>query len=177
MKRIIVILGTSKTDSMNRVILLTGGNIADRRSILDKARHAIDTQIGSIIKASPIIESKAWGFDSDQAFLNQVLLIETIDIAIEVLNKIQLIELELGRTRKSTQWMSRMIDIDILFFNDDIIQTERLTIPHMHIKDRRFTLYGLSLILPRLKHPVYHKTIKELLNTCEDQSEVEVYFA
>jgi 2-amino-4-hydroxy-6-hydroxymethyldihydropteridine diphosphokinase len=164
-------------DSMNKVILLTGGNIGDRKKVLGQARLAIASTVGSILEQSPIIESTAWGFESEDAFLNQVLIIETSLSAIDILDTIQQIELDLGRTRKDVQWTSRIIDIDILFFNSEIIESERLSIPHKHIQDRRFTLFGLNTLIPEFEHPVLHKTIAALLQSCEDKSEVEVYNA
>ena len=160
---------------MNRLVLLTGGNMGNRKEVLDNARHAIESLIGKIRSSSPLIQSEAWGFESEQAFLNQVLVVDTSYSAIEVLNKIQEIELSLGRVRKTEQWVSRIIDIDILFFNNEIIEAPRLSIPHKHIHDRRFTLYGLNLIMPNYTHPIFDVSIKEMLQSCKDQSDVEVY--
>jgi 2-amino-4-hydroxy-6-hydroxymethyldihydropteridine diphosphokinase len=162
---------------MNRVVLLTGGNLGDRKRILQDARKAIEMLIGSVLKASPIIQSEAWGFESEQDFLNQVIVVDTSLSPIEVLNEIQKIEIDLGRERKSEQWVSRLIDIDILFYNDEIIYSDRLTIPHKHIQDRKFTLYALNQIMSKYQHPIYKKSIKELLHNCNDKSKVEVYYA
>ena len=162
---------------MNRVVLLTGGNLGDRKRILQDARKAIEMLIGSVLKASPIIQSEAWGFESEQDFLNQVIVVDTSLSPIEVLNEIQKIEINLDRVRKSEQWVSRLIDIDILFYNDEIIYSDRLTIPHKHIQDRKFTLYALNQIMSKYQHPIYKKSIKELLHNCNDKSKVEVYYA
>ncbi len=162
---------------MNKLVLLTGGNMGNRKEVLDNARHAIESLIGKIRSSSPLIQSEAWGFESDQAFLNQVLVIDTSYSAIEVLNKIQEIELSLGRVRKTEQWVSRIIDIDILFFNNELVESTDLTIPHQHIQDRRFTLFALNTILPNYIHPKLGLPISSLLNNCKDQSKVEVYNA
>jgi 2-amino-4-hydroxy-6-hydroxymethyldihydropteridine diphosphokinase len=162
---------------MNRVVLLTGGNLDDRIRILQDAKKAIEMHIGRIYNASPIIKSEAWGFESKQDFLNQVIVVDTSLSPIEVLNEIQKIEIDLGRVRKSEQWVSRLIDIDILFYNDEIIESDRLIIPHKHIQDRRFTLYALNQIMAAYQHPIYKKSIKELLHNCDDKSKVEVYYA
>lgn len=151
--------------------------MGNRNEILLNAKMAIASTVGSISIGSPLIESEAWGFESEQAFLNQVLVVDTPYSAIEVLDSIQEIEFKLGRVRKSEQWVSRPIDIDILFYNNDIIENSRLSIPHKHIQDRRFTLYGLNLILPDYFHPKLKVHIKELLQSCEDNSKVEVYHA
>jgi len=162
---------------MNRVVLLTGGNLDDRIKILQDAKKAIEMHVGCISNASPIVESEAWGFESEQDFLNQVIVADTNLSPIEVLNRIQKIEIDLGRVRKTEQWVSRSIDIDILFYNDDIIESDRLTIPHKHIQDRRFTLYALNQIMAAYQHPVFKKSIEQLFLDCEDKLKVEVYNA
>jgi 2-amino-4-hydroxy-6-hydroxymethyldihydropteridine diphosphokinase len=162
---------------MNTIVLLTGGNLGNRTSILTDAKKAIELQVGKINQASVLIESKAWGFESAHPFLNQILIVSTNQSAIEVLNTIQQIELDLGRVRKKEQWSSRLIDIDILFFNTESINSDRLTIPHKHIRDRRFTLYGLNTIIPEFNHPQYNKTIEQLLVECSDKSKVGEYHA
>jgi len=162
---------------MNKVVLLTGGNLGNRLRILVDAKRLIDSQIGSVIQSSPIVESEAWGFESADNFLNQVLVISTELSAKEVLNKTQEIELNLGRIRKKEQWVSRNIDIDILFYNNDIIDSEKLIIPHQHIQDRRFTLFALNKVLADYQHPVLKKSIKELLKECSDKSKVAIYHA
>jgi len=162
---------------MNTIVLLTGGNLGNRTSILTDAKKAIELQVGKIKQASIFIESEAWGFESAHPFLNQILIISTNQSAIEVLNTIQQIELDLGRVRKKEQWSSRLIDIDILFYNKESINSDRLTIPHKHIRDRRFTLYGLNTIIPEFNHPQYNKTIEQLLVECSDKSKVGEYHA
>ncbi len=126
---------------------------------------------------SPIIESEAWGFESKQAFLNQVLIVETEYNAFEILDKTQEIEINLGRARKNEQWVSRLIDIDILFYNDSIIESERLTIPHKYIQERRFTLLALEYVLKDYIHPVLEKSIQQLLLECKDKLKSDIYHA
>ncbi len=162
---------------MNKVVLLSGGNLGDRKLILQLAFQKIGEKVGKIAAYSPIVESEAWGFESENNFLNQVLIVNTNQSAPEVLNRIHEIELELGRERKEEQWVSRKIDIDILFFNDEIMNSRELTIPHKHIQDRRFTLFALKLLMPDYIHPVLNKSINELLSTCKDKSKVEIYHA
>jgi 2-amino-4-hydroxy-6-hydroxymethyldihydropteridine diphosphokinase len=162
---------------MNQVILLTGGNLGDRLSILRQAKELVKTTVGTINIASPLIESEAWGFDSENTFLNQVLVVDTELSAYQVLTEVQRIEIDLGRVRKTEQWISRLIDIDILFFNNELIESTDLTIPHQHIQDRRFTLFALNTIIPNYIHPKLQLPISTLLNNCKDQSKVEVYHA
>lgn len=162
---------------MNNVVILTGSNLGDRFSLLNRAKDMIIHDIGKLLSYSPIVKSEAWGFDSSHFFLNQVLVIETEFTANEVLSKTQEIECNLGRTRKEKQWSSRLIDIDILFFNKEVIDSEQLTIPHKYIQDRKFTLFALDFILPNFIHPTLNMSINQLLTMCNDQSEVEVYLA
>jgi len=162
---------------MNTVVLLTGGNLSDRLSILRDAEDMIRKNIGPILSESPIIESEAWGFESKQAFLNQVLIVETEYSALEILDKTQEIEINLGRARKKEQWVSRIIDIDILFFNDEIIKTDLLTIPHKSIQARRFTLLALNYVLKDYIHPVLGESIQQLLLECKDKLKSDIYHA
>lgn len=159
----------------NNVVLLTGCNLGNRLSQINQAKEMITMNIGNSSSISPIVKSKAWGFNSDEFFLNQVMNIETEFSAKEVLSLTQEIELKLGRTPKKEQWSSRLIDIDILFFNNEIIESEQLTIPHKYIQDRRFTLFALDLIMPNYIHPSLNQKIHKLLSGCTDKSEVEVY--
>jgi 2-amino-4-hydroxy-6-hydroxymethyldihydropteridine diphosphokinase len=106
-------------------------------------------------------------------FWNQVLEIETILSAEEVLEQTQLIENEMGRIRKSNQYDSRIIDIDILFYGEDIIQLPNLVIPHPRIQERKFVLMPLNEVATEMKHPVLRKTICQLLAECTDPLRVE----
>jgi 2-amino-4-hydroxy-6-hydroxymethyldihydropteridine diphosphokinase len=163
---------------MNRLVLLTGGNLGQREAILAQAFELISRRVGAVTAYSPLIESEPWGFESEHTFLNQVLIVHTELDAANVLQRIQKIEHELGRERKNgRQWISRNIDIDILFFNDDIIETEKLIIPHKHLHQRRFTLYALDRIIPDYVHPVLKSRIHDLLKNCTDPSKVEEYHA
>ena len=157
----------------NRVFLLTGGNLNDRLRLLNQAKVEIEKEIGQIQKESSIFESVSWGFDSESNFLNQVLIINTEFTPTQVLEKCQEIENNLGRTRESDQYVSRTMDIDILFFNDEVIDLPKLKIPHIQLQNRRFTLEPLSEIEPDLIHPVLNKTMKQLLKDCSDKSEVK----
>jgi len=158
---------------MNNVFLLIGGNIGDRFKLMSQARSKIQQELGVIENESSIYETAAWGFESENYFLNQVIIISTDFKATEVLKKCQKIENELGRVRESDQYTSRTMDIDILFFNDEVVDLSELKIPHLQIHKRRFALEPLAEIAPDFVHPVLNKTLQQLLKDCSDNSEVK----
>ena len=158
---------------MNRVFLLIGGNLGDRFSLLMQAKSQIQQELGLIENKSSIYETAAWGFESENYFLNQVIIISTDFKATEVLKICQKIENNLGRTRGSDQYASRTMDIDILFFNDEVVDLSELKIPHLQIHKRRFALEPLAEIAPDFVHPVLNKTLQQLLKDCSDNSEVK----
>lgn len=157
---------------MNEIFILLGTNLGDRLQQLLQARQHIETAIGTIVKASSIYETAAWGVEDQPAFLNQVILVHSSLSAIDCLQSTQHIELELGRVRQK-KWGERVIDIDILYFNEDIIDLPNLNIPHPFISERRFTLEPLAEIAPDYVHPVYKKNNVYLLNNCSDELPVK----
>jgi 2-amino-4-hydroxy-6-hydroxymethyldihydropteridine diphosphokinase len=157
----------------NQVYLLIGGNLGNRMKLLKEARIGIEKQIGKILKESSIYETAAWGFESENDFLNQVLVVETELNPLQVLEECQRIENQLGRVRASNHYASRTMDIDILFYNDEIIQNERLTIPHPKLHLRRFTLEPLAEVSPEYIHPVLKMSIKKILDESTDATEVK----
>ncbi|MCD6113404.1 MAG: 2-amino-4-hydroxy-6-hydroxymethyldihydropteridine diphosphokinase [Bacteroidales bacterium] len=160
---------------MNFVFLQLGSNIGDRVLMFDKAKNLIKQKIGAIIKQSSIYETQPWGFNTDDLFLNQVLLVETKIQPDELLEIILNIEVALGRVRKSDKYESRLIDIDILFYDNLIINNEKLIIPHPLIQDRLFVLEPLNEIASDFVHPVLKKTINELLLKCDDKLKIKKY--
>ena len=161
---------------MPKLYLLLGGNLGNRTLYLQQARETIASQVGTIVQASGIFETAAWGKTDQPSFLNQVLEVETQLGPEQVLQTINLIEHELGRERLE-HWGARVIDIDILFYDDLVQQTQRLTIPHPQLHLRRFTLQPLLEVAPDLVHPVLQQTINELLTNCPDTLEVKRYSA
>lgn len=156
------------------VSLLFGGNIGETRLIFEKAAKQLELKIGPISKHSSIYQSKAWGYKSENDFLNQLWLFKTRLSAIMILKACLEIEQILGRQRNSMYGYSdRIIDIDILYFEDLIIETQDLIIPHPKLQDRLFALEPLNEIIPDFIHPVFKKSNKSLLSLCPDKSIIE----
>jgi 2-amino-4-hydroxy-6-hydroxymethyldihydropteridine diphosphokinase len=156
---------------MNVAYLLTGGNMGDRLYYLSKAKDAIEEECGYITKMSAIYETEAWGLEDQHAFYNQALLLHTELEAKQLLRCLLQIEARLGRIRE-LKYGPRIIDIDIIFFNDQVIRSEELSVPHPQMQNRRFVLLPLQEIAPQKIHPVLKKTITELLEECTDTLEV-----
>jgi len=155
----------------NTAVLITGGNMGDRRANLETAANLIAERIGPIKKSSKIYETEAWGITNQPAFYNQVLVVRTIMSPRKVLDSILEIEAEMGRKR-TIKNAARVIDIDILFFNDDIVNEQNLQIPHPHISDRRFVLLPLNEVDAEKNHPVLKKSMRQLLAMTSDQLKV-----
>ena len=156
---------------MNKLFLITGGNIGDRKKNLENAAALIYDRIGTVVKSSKIYETEAWGLTDQPAFYNQVHVVESNFSAKEVLSNILQIEEEMGRKR-TIKNAARIIDIDILFFNEEIVNEQNLVIPHPQISNRRFVLLPLSELVPQMIHPVFKKTIHQLLLQTKDQLKV-----
>ncbi len=159
---------------MSKVYLLLGSNIGNRKETLSKAKKMIAQNTGMILSLSGVYESAAWGFKSNNHFLNQVLLIETEYLPQHLLSEILNIESVLGRVRKSKHYEPRVIDIDILLYDDKIIEDSNLKIPHPLLHQRNFALVPLVEIASEFIHPVFNKTIKEILEECNDNLWVKI---
>lgn len=153
--------------------ILLGANLGDKIATFSLARQLIAEQCGEIISESKLYESEAWGFEAPGFFLNQVVLIRTPQKPVELLSNILSIETFLGRKReqKST-YASRTIDIDLLYYGQEVIENEKLIVPHPRLHLRRFTLLPLCEIAPAFMHPGLNKNHEELLNEVVDKSEV-----
>lgn len=157
----------------NFAVILLGANLGDKKTMFETVETMLQQHIGDCVKKSSIYTSKAWGFESKDEFYNQVLVIETEYSAHDTLLRCQAIENKCGRIRhENAGYESRTIDIDILYFNNDIIDLDDLTIPHPLLHERNFTLVPLCEILPDYVHPIFLKENKELLAECEDNNKV-----
>jgi len=157
---------------MSTTHLLIGGNLGDRNKNLLTAISLINEHCGPLTKVSSIYETEAWGKTDQPTFLNQALEISTSLNARQLMRKILKIEKEMGRIRKE-KLGPRIIDIDILLYENEIHDLRFLKIPHPEMHNRRFVLVPLAEIDPTLQHPVLKRTIAELLEECPDNLEVK----
>lgn len=161
---------------MNVAFLCLGGNIGNREFTLKLAVEKINHEIGKVISQSNYYETEAWGVENQDKYLNQCICVETLLPSNQVLKKSLEIELSLGRKRNHKEtYEPRTIDVDMLFYNSDIIQTKELSIPHPRLHLRKFVLIPLNEIAPTFVHPVINKTIHTLLLGCIDDCEVLPY--
>jgi 2-amino-4-hydroxy-6-hydroxymethyldihydropteridine diphosphokinase len=162
----------NKLPNTNKAYLLTGGNMGNREDNLAKARGLLNLHCGTISKESSIYETAAWGNTDQPAFLNQALELETVLNAKQLIRRILKVEKMMGRVREE-KYGPRIIDIDIILFNDEKHNYHFLKLPHPEMQNRRFVLLPLSEIAAEVIHPVFNKPITELLNDCKDQLEVK----
>jgi len=150
---------------MSLVYLGLGTNLGDKERNLENALTTLSLEVGKILRQSSYYVSKPWGFDSANEFLNVVVLVETNLPPFDLLGKTQEIERKLGRTIKTSEdYTDRLIDIDILLYDNLIIDQPTLKIPHPLMTERDFVLIPLSEISPKLVHPVFGKNIVDLLH-------------
>lgn len=159
---------------MNKTYLLLGSNLGNSKTQLTRAIAQVEKQIGTVRRSSGLYSTAAWGNTNQPDFLNQVILVETTLSAIQTMQAILLIEKKMGRVR-TVKNAPRIIDIDILFFNKEIINQELLTVPHPQLQNRRFVLVPLNQLSPNLKHPLLNQTIHQLLIHCPDQLNVKKF--
>lgn len=146
------------------VFLSLGTNLGDKRANIEQATKAIAERLGCVTKRSKNYESEPWGFSSENQFLNAVIEVETSLSATETLDTLIEIEQQMGRTHKSKNgiYADRIIDIDILIFGNEIIENERLKVPHPLMAQRAFVLQPFCEIAPERLHPTLHKTVQQL---------------
>ena len=159
---------------MNHAALLLGTNLGDRRENLASAKNLIAKFAGEIIKESSVYETAPWGITDQGNFLNQALLVATNLAPTDLLKNILDIEKKMGRERIE-KWGPRLIDIDILYYNEDIVYNHDLKIPHPFMQDRKFALVALNELSPEWKHPLLRKTADQMLEECKDKGWVRVY--
>ncbi len=159
---------------MSIAYLMLGSNLGDKKNNLEQAAEAITKAAGKILVSSPLIESEPWGFSHSEYFYNQLIILQTMLKPEELLQIILSIEVNLGRIRNRQQYEARTIDIDILFYDNLILNSEALVIPHPRISERRFVLLPLLAIAPELVHPVTGRTIWQMYRECKDELKVVV---
>lgn len=155
----------------NKIILHNGTNLGDREENLNKANQLIESHIGKITKKSSWYETEPWGLPDQPMFINVALEVETDLSPEQLLEAANGIENEMGRIRIK-KWERRLIDIDIIFYEDQVVQTDQLTIPHKHLQDRNFVLIPLMEIIPDFVHPILNQTMEELYEQSQDALEV-----
>ena len=157
-----------------KVVLSLGSNQGNRLEHISNCIQQIHQRIGLVLRVSKLYETPAWGFESD-AFYNCAILVHTAFTPEQILRKISSIEKELGRTRKKTLgYEARLIDVDIVSYENQIVNTEHLHIPHPYMQDRRFVLQPMADLKLDWEHPVLHKKVAQLLQDCTDESPCEV---
>ncbi len=159
---------------MNKLYLLLGSNMGNSKKQLSKAIGLIEKQIGKITRRSSLYKTAAWGKTNQPDFLNQVIIVQTRLTGLQTMQTILNIEKKMGRLR-TVKNAPRIIDIDILFFNKEIIEEKQLTVPHPQLQNRRFVLVPLNELSPNFKHPVLKKTIHQLLIHCPDDLDVKKF--
>jgi 2-amino-4-hydroxy-6-hydroxymethyldihydropteridine diphosphokinase len=159
---------------MSRVFLMLGGNLGDREVILEKAVKLTGQRVGRIVRASPLYETEPWGLEGGADFLNQALDTDTNLAPRDVLTHILSIETMMGRYREEKN-LSRTLDIDILFYDDLVMEEQDLIIPHPRLHRRLFVLIPMNDIAGDYIHPVFHKTVRALLAECHDKHRVTPY--
>ncbi|SHF97095.1 2-amino-4-hydroxy-6-hydroxymethyldihydropteridine diphosphokinase [Flavobacterium johnsoniae] len=156
--------------SQHQVVLSIGSNQGNRLENIKSCINLIHQEVGTVIRVSKLYETPAWGFESD-AFYNCALLLHTTSSAQKILSQVLKVEKQLGRIRLNQEgYQSRIIDVDVIVFDDEIIETEKLHIPHPLMQNRNFVLLPMQDLKLDWKHPVFQKTISELISVSQDDS-------
>lgn len=159
----------------HQIFLGLGSNLGNREENLSTAQKLIEEKVGKIRSKSSIYETAAWGITEQNAFLNQVIEVESHFSPSTVLHLVLKIEKDMGRIRE-IKWGERSIDIDILYYNNEIISTENLAVPHPFIQERKFVLVPLCEIAPAFIHPKLKQSNLELLEKCQDSGEIKLHY-
>ena len=162
----------SQMQQVNKVYISLGSNIRPRHYYMSEALRLLEETAGRIVAHSSLYETESWGFRAETPFLNSVAELETGLNPFALLKQLKKIEEKLGRTEKGKPYKSRKIDLDIISFNNEVIRTEQLTLPHVYVAQRRFVLLPLAEIAPDWIHPVLLKSSTTLLKECPDKLKV-----
>lgn len=154
------------------IYLCIGGNLGEREANLEEAIEFIDFNFGDVMGVSSIYESEPWGMTDVPNFLNQVIHIQSELTDKELLVEIADLEEFFGRERSSKGYVSREMDIDVLFIDQEIISTESLQVPHPRMSERRFVLEPLAEIAPEFIHPELKQSVESMLKACSDKGKV-----
>ncbi|MGP1446705.1 MAG: 2-amino-4-hydroxy-6-hydroxymethyldihydropteridine diphosphokinase [Candidatus Limimorpha sp.] len=160
---------------MTTCYVLFGSNEGNKAEIFDRACGYINERCGTITAVSSSYETEPWGFDSEEWFLNRLVVLETPLPSNDLMRELLAIEKQLGRVRgdNANRYVSRSIDLDILYYGETVLHEETLTLPHPRLHLRRFALLPMCEVAPDFVHPVLHRTQTELLAQCPDQSMVK----
>ncbi|WP_163408717.1 2-amino-4-hydroxy-6-hydroxymethyldihydropteridine diphosphokinase [Flavobacterium ajazii] len=156
--------------SQHQVVLSIGSNQGNRFENIESCINLIHQEVGTVIRVSKLYETPAWGFESD-AFYNCALLLHSSSSAQKILSQVLKIEKQLGRIRSDKQgYQSRIIDVDLIVFDDEIIESDKLQVPHPLMQNRNFVLLPMKDLELNWKHPVFQKTVSELISITPDDS-------
>ncbi len=167
---------------MVRAVVITGGNRGAVAGRLERAAALLEERAGQVTARSSVLRSRAWGFEAEEEFLNQVVVLQTGLEPLELLDILQAIERELGRDRREEarekaasgqRYASRPIDIDLLLYGDRVIDTERLRVPHPRMRERTFVLRPLCEVMGSERHPVTGERYDALLEAAEQREKME----
>ena len=160
------------------VFILLGSNLGDRQLLINQACEMIEERCGRIVSKSHLYESEPWGFKAEHWFLNQVVVLDTEMSPDDLMDALLAIEKELGRDRTTPHegYVSRPMDLDILYWGKDlIVEKQHVIVPHPRLHQRRFTLLPLCDVAPDYVHPILKKTNRQLLDECQDFGKVNIY--
>jgi 2-amino-4-hydroxy-6-hydroxymethyldihydropteridine diphosphokinase len=160
-----------KRRASHQVTILLGSNLGNRQLNIDNACFLIEERIGILLSSSSLYQTKAWGVQEQPDFYNKVIICQTELLPEETLQECLSIEKTMGRVRNE-KWSSRTLDIDILYFDREILAKKHLKIPHPFLHERRFTLVPLCELMADFVHPVLNMTNRMLLEKCSDELDV-----
>jgi len=158
---------------LRHVFFCIGGNLGDRKANLEETLDFLNFNIGDVIISSDIYETEPWEMSDVPTFYNQVVVVETKMTNEQLISEIKEIEMYYGRVRNGLNYQSREMDVDVIFIDDEIIDSKELQVPHPKMTHRRFVLEPLAQIAAEKLHPVSKKTVKQLLDECSDSHSVK----